>query len=238
MIKLENVSRTYSMGDTEVVALDDVSLSVEAGEVLAIVGPSGSGKSTLLNILSCLDAPSSGTYLFKGEPVDTLTDRQRSALRNKEFGFVFQAYNLLPRASALENVSLPLMYGNTPRGQRRPRSEECLRAVGLDERMHHRPSELSGGEQQRVAIARALVNKPSVILADEPTGNLDSRSGAEIVDLLLQLNEEGITLIMVTHTTDVADKARRVIAIRDGRIGEPAATSVESASPDSSPSPP
>jgi len=187
--------------------------------MVAIMGPSGSGKTTLLNILGLLDTPSVGSYKLGGDEVAKLPDRRRSQLRNKRFGFVFQVYNLLPRLTAIENVMIPLIYGGVPRRERRPRAEAALEAVGLKERMRHRPSELSGGEQQRVAIARALVNEPSVILADEPTGNLDSKSGEAIMDLIQQLHKERkVTVLLVTHNTAVAERAERVIHMQDGQV--------------------
>lgn len=216
MIEIENVTKIYRMGKVEVHALREASLSIKRGEMVAVVGASGSGKSTLLNIIGCLDRPTSGRYLFNGADVSRLNDNRLAEMRNKQFGFVFQDFNLLPRASAVANVELPLIYGG--RRNRRKRAMEALERVGLTARAKHKPAELSGGEQQRVAIARALVNNPSVILADEPTGNLDSSSGAELISIFHQLNREGITLIIVTHNRDVASQVQRIIRLHDGEI--------------------
>jgi len=219
LIRLSNVRKTYVMGKVPVGALQGVNLEVADGEMVAIMGPSGSGKTTLLNILGLLDTPSIGSYRLAGDEVAKLADRRRSQLRNKRFGFVFQVYNLLPRLTAAENVMIPLVYGGVKKRDRRPRAEAALEAVGLKDRMRHRPSELSGGEQQRVAIARALVNEPSVILADEPTGNLDSRSGAAIMDLIQQLHRERkVTVVLVTHDANVAARAGRTIQLSDGQV--------------------
>ena len=220
VISGENLTKVYRMGDVEVHALRGLSLTITAGEVVAIMGPSGSGKSTLMNIIGCLDRPSSGEYYLDGERVSAMKDDQLATIRNQKVGFVFQSFNLLPRFTALANVELPLRYAGKGRG-RRERAIDALTAVGLADRMEHRPNELSGGQQQRVAIARALVNEPAIILADEPTGNLDSKSGQEIIDLLLNLNRErGTTLIVVTHDPDVAAHTKRIIHIRDGVVVE------------------
>lgn len=216
MIQLEHIAKIYRMGKIEVPALRGIDLTIKQGEMVAIVGVSGSGKSTLMNIIGFLDKPTAGKYMLEGEDVSRLNDNKLAELRNKKIGFVFQTFNLLPRASALSNVELPLLYSGG-RG-RRKRSMEALERVGLGERANHKPTELSGGEQQRVAIARALVNKPSLILADEPTGNLDSASTTEITRIFYQLHQEGITVILVTHEMDVATQTQRVIRLLDGRI--------------------
>ena len=223
LIRLKDIKKTYLMGKVPVSALQGVNLEMSDGEMVAIMGPSGSGKTTLLNIVGLLDAPSVGSYKLAGDEVAKLPDRRRSQLRNKRFGFVFQVYNLLPRLTAAENVMIPLVYGGVPRRERRPRAEAALEAVGLKDRMRHRPTELSGGEQQRVAIARALVNEPSVILADEPTGNLDSNSGAAIMDLMQQLHEDRkVTIVLVTHDANVAARAERTVQLRDGSVADEA----------------
>lgn len=217
MIELEEVTKTYQMGKVEVPALRGVSLSIGQGEMLAIMGPSGSGKSTLMNIIGCLDVPTTGTYLLEGQDVGSLSDDRLAEIRNQKIGFIFQTYNLLPRLTALANVELPLIYGNGR--DRRRRALEALEKVGLADRVRHRPPELSGGQQQRVGIARALVKDPALLLADEPTGNLDSRSSEEIVAILQRLNqEEGLTVVIVTHEPDIAASTRRVIATRDGLV--------------------
>jgi len=217
MIEIENITKVYQMGETEVRALDGVSLKIEDGEWVAITGPSGSGKSTLMSILGCLDSPTSGSYKLDGTDVAKMRDDQLAAVRNTKIGFVFQQFNLLARTSALENVALPLLYASG--NHQRERAKAALTAVGLADRMGHRPNELSGGQQQRVAIARALVTQPSIILADEPTGNLDSKTGKEIMTLFSELHSKsGITVIFVTHDPSIAANAQRVIYIRDGQV--------------------
>ncbi len=218
MISVEDVGRTYLMGPTRVHALRGVSFHVAPGEFVAICGPSGSGKSTLMNILGCLDRPTTGRYILEGVEVESLDDDALAALRNRRIGFVFQTFNLLPRMTALRNVELPLIYGGLPREARRQQALDALRAVGLEGRIGHRPSELSGGEQQRVAIARALVNRPAITLADEPTGNLDSKAGDEILDVFHRLVDGGATIVLVTHNPRIAEQAERVIQVEDGRI--------------------
>jgi putative ABC transport system ATP-binding protein len=218
LIRFENISRQYKMGTEVVHALREVSLSIERGEYLAIMGPSGSGKSTMMNLIGCLDTPSAGKYELNGASVSEMDDNQLAEIRNREIGFVFQTFNLLPRASALRNVELPLIYAGREAEERRSAAAEALAKVGLGARGHHRPNELSGGERQRVAIARALVTKPSLILADEPTGNLDSRTGEEIMALFDALHAQGNTIVLVTHEEDIARHAHRILRIRDGRI--------------------
>jgi putative ABC transport system ATP-binding protein len=218
LIEMHELTRVYQLGPQEIYALSGVDLIIDPGEYVAIMGPSGSGKSTLMNIIGCLDTPSAGRYLLDGVPVETMNDDELAAIRNKKIGFVFQTFNLLARTSALQNVELPLIYAKIPRVQRRALAEEALTAVGLQDRMNHQPNELSGGQRQRVAIARALVNKPSLLLADEPTGNLDSQTGREILDLFRDLHQRGNSIIMVTHEDDVAQEAKRVIHIRDGKV--------------------
>ena len=221
VIVTKDLKKIYQMGQVEVRALDGVSFSIDRGDVVAIMGPSGSGKSTLMNLLGCLDRPTSGNYLLDGEEVHTLDDDQLASIRNRKVGFVFQSFNLLPRATALSNVELPMRYAGILKKDRLERAEEALTSVGLNDRIHHRPTELSGGQQQRVAVARALVNDPAILMADEPTGNLDSKSGKEIMDLLLELNRtRGTTLIVVTHDAMVAAQTKRVIRLRDGVIEE------------------
>ncbi len=218
MIEIDNVTKVYQMGKVEVHALRGVSLQLEKGEFVSIMGPSGSGKSTLMNVLGCLDSPTGGVYHLHGQDVSLLTDRQLARIRNKEIGFVFQMFNLLPRTTALRQVELPLAYAGVGSRERRKRAREALEAVGLGDRVDHKPDELSGGEQQRVAIARALVTGPSIIMADEPTGNLDTESGNEVLRILQQLNEQGITVIFVTHDAETAAYSKRAIHLRDGLI--------------------
>jgi ABC-type lipoprotein export system ATPase subunit len=220
LIELREIHKTYSLGEVEVRALDGVSLSVDRGEYVALMGASGSGKTTLMNTLGCLDRPTRGSYLLEGEEVVAMSHDERARLRNRKIGFVFQSFNLLSRTSALENVELPLLYASRLRGgQRRDRVRQLLKKVGLESRADHHPSQLSGGQQQRVAIARALANEPPILLADEPTGNLDSRTSREVMELFGQLNrDDGITIIVVTHDQEIARHARRAIAIRDGQI--------------------
>jgi putative ABC transport system ATP-binding protein len=218
MIELTKITKTYRMGEVDIAVLSGISLSVQAGELIAIMGPSGSGKSTLMNIVGCLDRPTSGTYRFENREISTLTDDELAAVRNVKIGFVFQTFNLLPRFSALKNVEVPLIYSGVPASIRKERAMPVLERVGLSDRVHHRPTELSGGQQQRVAIARALVNNPPLLLADEPTGNLDSRSGEEILNILTGLNNQGATIIIVTHDQNVAARCKRIINLKDGQI--------------------
>ncbi len=220
MIKINNLSKEYKTGNISVNALTEVTINIRAGEFVAIMGPSGSGKSTLMNILGCLDRPTSGEYQLDGDKIETLNQVQLASIRNKKIGFVFQSFNLLPRISALRNVELPMMYAGVPLKERREKALEALNRVGLADRVDHKPNELSGGQKQRVAIARALVNTPAIILADEPTGNLDTKSGNEIMEIFQQLNGEEATIVLVTHEREIAALTKRRITFRDGRIIE------------------
>jgi len=222
LIEIDNITKIYQVGTVEVPALQGISLNIEANEYLAIMGPSGSGKSTLMNILGCLDTPSSGTYLFKDDEIAGMDDNQLADIRNREIGFVFQTFNLLPRATALHNVELPLIYNGTSSKVRRQAAQDALEAVGLADRSQHRPNELSGGQRQRVAIARALVNSPSIILADEPTGNLDSKTGEEIMQIFERIHANGNTIIVVTHEEYIAEHTQRSIRLLDGMVAEDA----------------
>ncbi len=218
MISLSDIQKVYDMGPVQVRALDGVSLQIEKGDYVAVMGPSGSGKSTLMNLIGCLDSPTSGSYVLKGREIARMDDDELARIRNKEIGFIFQTFNLLSRTDALQNVELPLIYSGAPRRERHERARRALEAVGLGDRMHHRPNEMSGGQRQRVAIARALVNEPSILLADEPTGNLDSTTGEEIMGLISDLHRQENTIILVTHEDELARRAARVIKLRDGRI--------------------
>ncbi|MDY7076154.1 MAG: ABC transporter ATP-binding protein [Chloroflexota bacterium] len=222
MIEIENVTKVYQMGEVEVHALRDVSLQIEQGEWVAIMGPSGSGKSTLMHIIGCLDTPTEGAYRLDDVEVGGMDDDQLAVIRNQQIGFVFQTFNLLPRTSALKQVMLPMQYARNgsriPLAERERRAREALEMVGLGERMDHQPTELSGGQQQRVAIARALVNDPTIVMADEPTGNLDSKSGAEVMEIIRRLHERGITVVMVTHDEEIGEQAGRIVRLRDGKL--------------------
>jgi len=218
MIELSNITKTYRMGEVDFTVLSGVSLSVQSGELIAIMGPSGSGKSTIMNIVGCLDRPTSGSYRFEDREINAMTDDELASIRNVKIGFVFQTFNLLARFSALKNVEVPLIYGGVPARLRNARAVPLLEKVGLADRLHHKPTELSGGQQQRVAIARALVNNPPLLLADEPTGNLDSRSGEEVLKILTGLNAQGVTIIIVTHDQTVAARCRRIVNVKDGQI--------------------
>ncbi len=218
IIGIKSVSKIYNLGDTVVKALDNVSLSINENDYISIMGPSGSGKSTLMNIIGCLDVPTKGTYKFNNEKISEMNDNQLANIRNEKIGFVFQTFNLLPKLNSIQNVEVPLVYSSFARAERSLKAKEALKIVGLEDRMSHKPNELSGGQRQRVAIARALVNKPSIILADEPTGNLDSKSGSEILNFFDSLHKAGNTLIIVTHEDSVAKRAKRRIEIFDGKI--------------------
>lgn len=218
IIELKDIKKIYQMGSQEVRALNGVSLSIKKNEYVAIMGPSGSGKSTMMNVIGCLDTPTSGDYILNGTNVSHLTDDELAVVRNREIGFVFQTFNLLPRSNCLANVELPLIYAGIKSSERKEMAADALRKVGLGDRMDHKPNELSGGQRQRVAIARALVNRPSILLADEPTGNLDSKTGVEIMNLFEELYRQGNTIILVTHETDIASHARRIVQLKDGLI--------------------
>ncbi len=218
VIHIEGIKKIYRLGSQEVRALDGADITICKNEYVAIMGPSGSGKSTMMNILGCLDTPTEGTYILNGTDVSKMDDSQLAEVRNKEIGFVFQSFNLLPKYTSIENVALPLIYSGIPREEREERAREALVEVGLEERMEHKPSELSGGQRQRVAVARALINKPSIILADEPTGNLDTKTSIEVMNLFEQIYNNGNTVIVVTHEEDIAQHARRIIRLRDGKI--------------------
>lgn len=218
MIKIQDMSKTYKLGEIQVPALKQVNLTIEEGEFTSIMGPSGSGKSTLMNILGCLDRPTEGLYYLDNVRVDQMTDDELAAIRNQKIGFVFQSFNLLSKSSALKNVELPMLYAGMKPAERRELAKEALVKVGLGDRFHHKPNELSGGQRQRVAIARALVNQPAIVLADEPTGNLDSKSGNEIMDIFRKLNDEGATVVLVTHEPDIAAMAKRILHFKDGEM--------------------
>jgi putative ABC transport system ATP-binding protein len=218
LIDIRDITKVYDMGEERVRALDGVTVAVERGEYVAIMGPSGSGKSTLMNLIGCLDTPTSGSYVLNGREVARMSDDELAQIRNQEIGFVFQTFNLLPRTTALHQVELPLVYTGVPKRERRERAVRALEAVGLGDRMAHHPNEMSGGQRQRVAVARALINTPSILLADEPTGNLDSQTGGEIMALFDDLNSRGNTIILVTHEEDIAAHARRIVRLRDGKV--------------------
>jgi putative ABC transport system ATP-binding protein len=218
VVSLREITKVYRLGKVDVHALRGVSLEIAPGELLAIMGPSGSGKSTLMNLIGCLDRPTSGSYLLDGQDVSGMSDDALAEVRNRRIGFVFQTFNLMPRLTALKNVEVPMLYAGLPRSERRARATQALERVGLGDRIHHAPTELSGGQQQRVAIARALVNEPTIVLADEPTGNLDSRSGEEVLALFQALNASAVTIAVVTHDRDVAEHTRRILFLRDGRL--------------------
>ena len=220
IIRLDKIARHYHVGSEIVKALQDITLSIQKNEFVALMGPSGSGKSTLMNVLGCLDTPTSGHYFLNGLDVSKMSDNELAEVRNKEIGFIFQTFNLLPRSTALENVMLPLIYAGISKHERIRRAEEALASVQLADRMNHKPNELSGGQRQRVAVARALVNKPSIILADEPTGNLDSKTSVEIIGLLEEIHRKGNTIVLVTHEEDIAEHAHRIIRLRDGKVEE------------------
>ena len=220
LLELQNIYKNYRQGDMDIPVLKDINLSVEEGEYVAIMGPSGSGKSTLMNIIGCLDQATSGHYYLDGEEISTYNDRQLSYVRNKSLGFVFQTFNLMPRQSALDNVGLPLQYAKVPKKERVEMCKKALERVGLEDRMYFKPTQLSGGQKQRVAIARAMVNNPKILLADEPTGALDSKSGAQIMELFDQLHKEGATILMITHSAEIAARADRIIKIIDGEISD------------------
>lgn len=218
MIKIKNMYKKYVTGDVELLALKDINIDIEKGEFVAIIGPSGSGKSTLMNMIGCLDVPTSGEYSLDGADIASMNDNQLAEIRNTKIGFIFQQFNLMPKLNAVENVEIPLIYRGASNRERMERSREALKMVGLEDRMHHKPSQLSGGQQQRVAIARALAGNPPILLADEPTGALDSKSGIEVLEILTRLNNDGSTIILITHDMSVAKKAKRIIQIMDGQI--------------------